>query len=172
MLKNHILQHASKQQQAKSHLSFGMCTFSPQRAIGKITHFLRNVHFFASGKCTFSPQQARSKVTRVPRNVRFFAAKFSDFSHLKKAQKTHLATASKQQQQAKSNITFDICTFSQERTLDIITAFIRYVHFFASSKRTLTPQQARSKITPFLRNVRFFAAKFSDECALFCRNAQ
>ena len=98
------------------------------------------------------------------------ASKFPRFHRTQKSSKS--ATSKQQQQQAKSNITTDICTFSQERALGKITPFLRYVHFFATNKRTLTPEQARSKITPFLRNVRFLADKFSDECALFRRNTQ
>ena len=73
MLKNRILQEASKQQQAKSNHSFGMCTFSPQHAVGKITPFLRNVHFFASGNCTFSPQHATICATGAAFNAQLRA---------------------------------------------------------------------------------------------------
>ena len=69
---------SNKQQQAKSNLSTGMCTFLPQHALGKITPYLPNVHLFASAKCTFSPQRATSKITPFLRNVRFFAARFFD----------------------------------------------------------------------------------------------
>ena len=52
-----------KEQQAKSHLSFRMCAFSPP-------DFSINVHFSIATRF--------NKITPFLRNVRFFAAKFSD----------------------------------------------------------------------------------------------
>jgi len=52
-----------KEQQAKSHLSFGMCAFSPP-------YFSINVHFSIAARF--------NKITPFLPNVRFFAAKFSD----------------------------------------------------------------------------------------------
>ena len=136
-----------------------MCTFPQQHAVGKITPFLRNVHFFASGKCTFLPQHARSKITPFLRNVRFFAAKVSD----------ECALFRRNTQQTKSHLSFGMCTFSPQN-------FPMNVYFSAAT-RSRQNHSFPSECALFrIRELHFLTATskkqnhtFPSECALFRR---
>ena len=122
-----------KEQQAKSHLSFGMCAFSPPdfsinvhfsaaARFNKITPFLRNVRFLADkfpDECALfrrnTQERALGKINPFLRYVHFFASS--------------KRTLTRKKQEAKSHLSFGMCAFSP-------TNFPMNVHFFTATHST------------------------------------